>query len=648
MMPSLLTLLITLITVSQVVAGVWTSNNFFYKPDVGARGAQEKAIFDSGLDRVDTRLGNERWLNDMPFGGNLQATIAAIGNTTTVLNIPSGTWPIASDLTVPANITIKLLRGAILNIGTGKTLTINGTLEAGCYQIFSCTGTGKVLFGAGTVKEVYPQWWGVTNSSGDDNQTALQKCLDSGAKNIAITDTHYYSGDINLSLDNVTVLGRGGKLITKTKDSRLLITGDNCETNGVFFDSVAPPAPDTGTRPMVHFQLCNNPKSRNCRFENAPFQCLMFDTCTHITATGNRINDSSRDNIHITSTQFGLVSNNVITKTTEALHGDDGVMVMTKIGQIANQSTDIVITGNFIDLNGGNSRGIVNSGSKRVNITNNTVRRTQSAGIYVTNGAGYSEDPEDTIIANNIVEQCPIVGTTIPSFGAIQADGYAGHFAKNTKISHNQVIGPVGAPYIGIKCAPHTQDSEIDGNSLYEIYGSNSVGIYARGKNITTTRNRIINTAHDLSYGFATGLEADGVCRVIGNEIILASGLSLIANGFDMEGIGATLKTTLIDNVVSAPTIGGAAVYFPSPGANDIIKNNVGYVSENAGTSAAISTGGSIAHGLAKTPTFASVTPAEAGPTDVTATVNATNITVTFGGGGSKTFFWSARIAQSK
>lgn len=41
MMPSLLALLFTLISVTQVVAGIWTSNNFFYKPGVGARGKEE-------------------------------------------------------------------------------------------------------------------------------------------------------------------------------------------------------------------------------------------------------------------------------------------------------------------------------------------------------------------------------------------------------------------------------------------------------------------------------------------------------------------------------------------------------------------------------------------------------------------------------
>ena len=143
----LLALVSTLFLVMQVMAGTWTSNNFLYKPAIGARGDDEKAKFDSGLNRVDSRLANEKWLNDSLYSGDLGTAITTIGSAKTVLSIPAGNWPIAANLTVPANLTLKLAHGALLTIATGKTLTINGPLDAGRYQIFSCTGTGKVVFG---------------------------------------------------------------------------------------------------------------------------------------------------------------------------------------------------------------------------------------------------------------------------------------------------------------------------------------------------------------------------------------------------------------------------------------------------------------------------------------------------------------------
>lgn len=157
-MAGLIALLGTLIMVTQVMAGIWTSNNFFYKPDEGARGISEKTKFDSGLNRVDTRLGNEKWLNDPAYGGDLQGAVTAIGSNPTVLHIPPGAWPIVSDLTIPANITIKLPRGTVFNITPSKTLTINGGLDAGPYQIFSWTGTGAVVLSS-NVDRVHPEWF---------------------------------------------------------------------------------------------------------------------------------------------------------------------------------------------------------------------------------------------------------------------------------------------------------------------------------------------------------------------------------------------------------------------------------------------------------------------------------------------------------
>lgn len=160
--------------------GAWTTNEFGYKPSLGARGATEKGYFDSALDRIDARLGKVVWVGDPKFGTTVQAAMTAIGTTNpTTLRIPTGAWAITADLTVPANVTLKPERGAVINIASTKTLTINGGLEAGLYRIFSCTGTGKVSFGAGVVKEVYPEWWGAKADGTTNDQPAIQLAVDS-------------------------------------------------------------------------------------------------------------------------------------------------------------------------------------------------------------------------------------------------------------------------------------------------------------------------------------------------------------------------------------------------------------------------------------------------------------------------------------
>jgi hypothetical protein len=177
LMQRLLILLWLLVISSQAWGGTWTANGFVYKPEVGARGAEAKALFDSGVDRIDARLGKEIWVGDPQYGSSLPEAIAAIGANSCILRVPAGTHTISDNLAIPANIALKVERGATLAIATTKTLTINGPLEAGLYQIFTCAGTGKVAFAFGAVKEVYPQWWGAKGDNSTDCTAAFQAAI---------------------------------------------------------------------------------------------------------------------------------------------------------------------------------------------------------------------------------------------------------------------------------------------------------------------------------------------------------------------------------------------------------------------------------------------------------------------------------------
>jgi hypothetical protein len=158
----LIGLLLVIAMASQAAAGTWTTDQFFYKPGLGARGQDEKALSDSGRDRVDTRLGKEIWLGDPNYGNTLQSALAAIGSSPALLRVPQGTWSIAGNLTIPANVSLRVERGAILSLSNKAALTINGMLQAGPYKIFS--GSGTVSLGS-TKAEAYPEWWGVTGTA---------------------------------------------------------------------------------------------------------------------------------------------------------------------------------------------------------------------------------------------------------------------------------------------------------------------------------------------------------------------------------------------------------------------------------------------------------------------------------------------------
>ena len=98
----------------------------------------------------------------------LDDALTAISSSERTLVLTPGSWSITADTTIPANVTLAPQRGAVLSIATGITLTINGGLQADPVQIFSWAGTGKVVLGAGAVKEAYPEWWGAKGDGATD------------------------------------------------------------------------------------------------------------------------------------------------------------------------------------------------------------------------------------------------------------------------------------------------------------------------------------------------------------------------------------------------------------------------------------------------------------------------------------------------
>jgi hypothetical protein len=104
------------------------------------------------------------------------AAITAIGASNKTLMIPTAT-SISGDITVPANVKLWFKKSGSLAIATGVTVTINGPIDASLFQIFTCTGTGKVTLGAGSVEKCYPEWWGAKGDAATDDAAALAAAI---------------------------------------------------------------------------------------------------------------------------------------------------------------------------------------------------------------------------------------------------------------------------------------------------------------------------------------------------------------------------------------------------------------------------------------------------------------------------------------
>lgn len=220
-----ITLLLGLAGVSfsygQGSTGGWTANHFLYKPAMGARGVEQKKLFDSGLDAIDTRLGQTVFVTDPAFGAKgdgvtndtpaIQNAINTIHNSGGgFLSFPKGSYKTTDNITIPTDLSVELSSGAIINIASGKTLTVNGPIKAGLWQIFG--GDGAV---AGDPKNEYiiPQWFGAKGDNTTDDAAALNKAANlartANCKRLKLPACAGYQATQQVDLRQLNIEGNG-------------------------------------------------------------------------------------------------------------------------------------------------------------------------------------------------------------------------------------------------------------------------------------------------------------------------------------------------------------------------------------------------------------------------------------------------------
>jgi hypothetical protein len=129
----------------------------------------------------------------------INAAITALGTTNyRTLFIAPGTWTINAAITVPANITLKVVPGTTLTKSGSGTITFTGPLDArGRYPIFSGFASGNVTVNPARTPVVCPEWWGAvvddnTGAVPTANFTAITNAINSGAQVVSFGGGTYY------------------------------------------------------------------------------------------------------------------------------------------------------------------------------------------------------------------------------------------------------------------------------------------------------------------------------------------------------------------------------------------------------------------------------------------------------------------------
>ncbi len=118
----------------------------------------------------------------------LETFITAIGATPATLII-ADTQTLTANLTVPS--TVRLVISKPGAIAGAFTLTVNGPLDAGIYQIFSSSTT--VVLGS-YVLECYPEWWGAVGDGATDDTTPISSALTTNIPVVFQSDVTYAMG----------------------------------------------------------------------------------------------------------------------------------------------------------------------------------------------------------------------------------------------------------------------------------------------------------------------------------------------------------------------------------------------------------------------------------------------------------------------
>jgi hypothetical protein len=119
-------------------------------------------------------IADELDVNIVVDEADLRAKLAAIGASNASLVIAT-TIPIAADLAIPSNVALSFKKTGQLRPAGGTTLTINGAIDAGPWQIF--TGSGSIS-GLPNVDYIYVEWFGAAGDGITDSTAAIQAACD--------------------------------------------------------------------------------------------------------------------------------------------------------------------------------------------------------------------------------------------------------------------------------------------------------------------------------------------------------------------------------------------------------------------------------------------------------------------------------------
>jgi len=307
--------------------------------------------------------------------------IAAAAGGRLIIPEAATSYKLSSNVTVPAGVTVVFQQGGLLLIDNAITFTVNGTMEAGLYQIFS--GAGTAVLGVGPTPEVYPQWWGATGGGVGDDGPAIQLAITAAASvgNVFIPPGTYLTS-VTLAIVN------NGITVTGTESSIIKID-DGADVGGfsISADQVV----------IENLTIDGNVANQS---DGEPAVDIENDSSNDVTIRGLRIVDMHNFGIAVRKGNTKIhISDNYIDTVGVAPAERDCVYVT---GDTGSYSEDIVIQNNILKNPSRNGVGL-STAVRNVVVAGNHVENCATWGIGGESVTG-AVFVEDVIVSGNTID----------------------------------------------------------------------------------------------------------------------------------------------------------------------------------------------------------------------------------------------------
>ena len=198
------------------------------------------------------------WVDSRAYVSLAAATVSPdTAGKTILVSTPTS---ITTNVTVPFDRTLAISRGGKVTVPSGATLSIQCPFEAGLYRVFD--GGGKVTFGASSVKEVSPQWWGAAADGVADDTDALQRAFDT-QKSVGMVGFYRFSR---------TLVPKHNRQIRFYSDSKLI-----ADRKGTYAEMVQYPSAATGLHILFDVSQLGTPVPESSNRQGSIVENLTID-----------------------------------------------------------------------------------------------------------------------------------------------------------------------------------------------------------------------------------------------------------------------------------------------------------------------------------------------------------------------------------